>query len=116
MSKYIRTKNGIYEVIEECFRPMENNMVSTPQEGITKILKQSNSIGELCDGYYVDKNKETFIEDEVYEKPSKDVSEWLKQYFISCVEKGIDIYAFIKTNKGLIYVAKLNEKGELELL
>ena len=34
-----------------------------------------------------------------------------KKWFESC-----DIYGFVRTDKGLIYVAKLNDKGELELI
>ena len=81
------------------------------------IIKQADDIEELCDGYYVDKNKEVFIEDEVYENElTHGLSEaLLESYFVSCVKKGIDVYAFIKTDKGLIYVAKMNDKGEWEL-
>ena len=32
------------------------------------------------------------------------------------VEKGDNVYGAIWTDKGLIYVAKMNDKGELELL
>lgn len=64
------------------------------------ILKQADTIEELCDA---------FVFEETY--PSG-----LKRHIITedvCVGTQ---FGAIWTDKGLIYVAKMNDKGELELL
>lgn len=101
--KYIRTKNGIYEVIEECFKPMENNIVFIPQEGLVKILKQSNTIEELCDCFIGKVSNEEYIHL---------IGLWERKNYPAIKE----VYGAIWTDKGLIYVAKMNDKGDLELL
>ena len=40
----------------------------------------------------------------------------LEQYNTKLRYGGCDLFGAIWTDKGLIYVAKMNEKGELELL
>lgn len=71
------------------------------------IIKQANTIEELCDGLIVEQkdNPNNWFIMEVQEFINEE--EHLKEWFYK---------AFIKTDKGLIYVAKLNDKGELELL
>lgn len=68
------------------------------------IVKQADSIEELCDEFVCIR---------------KDNSKTL----LSCIDEVlplrmcyIGIYGAIWTDKGLIYVAKMNDKGELELL
>lgn len=65
------------------------------------IVKIADTIEELCDEFVV------IIEN----KPHIIPREWLKQDII--VD---ELYGAIWTEKGLIYVAKMNDKGELELL
>lgn len=68
----------------------------------SEVLKQANTIEELCDEFVL-------------------VSSITSQCFITKYPKayitnGFNIYGAIWTEKGLIYVAKMNDKGELELL
>ena len=65
------------------------------------ILKQANTIEELCDEFvYIDEGSYPEVSDEL------DLMQ----------TKSTIIFGAIWTDKGLIYVAKMNEKGELELL
>ena len=99
--KYIRTKDNIYEVYAREKRP--NGCVITTS-GVrvpyTDILHESNSIEELCDGF-------------VYEYQT---GARVMNKKIIAMPDIVKTYGAIWTNKGLIYVAKMNEKGELELL
>ena len=125
--RYIRTKDGrIIDVSlfdeyqtnnekgESVFDGFGNGDVYFPAED---ILKQSDSIEELCDGFIAEgKGNEAdwlgknwlFISVEDF----KDLSDEEKSFH----GKNWDFYAFIKTSKGFIYVAKMNGKGEWESL
>lgn len=100
--KYIRTKDRIYD--------LSNKYSQTPEEVqialMTGNYKQSDTIEELCD---------EFVIDEVHyiESSLKEIVLYEK-----CIGKGLltNIYGAIWTSKGLIYVAKMNDKGELELI
>lgn len=133
--KYIRTKNGVIIDLEKFI----NNEKDTPYytdfifDEITKdghlnwtavgtdkntmenqrgrrcqfsatlnseIIKQADTIKELCDEFVMIS----------YGKHKLDIG------CHSYGDKKIQIYGAIWTDKGLIYVAKMNEKGELELL
>ena len=83
----------------------------------TSIIKQTDTIEELCDEF-VD------IDNHDYYKIShkngityalSKTKRFLGNYDIRCKEIG-QIMGAIWTDKGLIYVTKMNEKGELELL
>lgn len=98
--RYIRTKETDYGCIidtikykeitgEDCFIPKN------------EIVDEADTLEELCDEFVV------IIEN----KPHIIPREWLKQEII--VD---ELYGAIWTSKGLIYVAKMNDKGELELL
>lgn len=97
--KYIRTKETdccIIDTIkykeitgEDCFIPKN------------EIVDKADTIEELCDEFVV------VIEN----KPHLIPREWLKQEIIVDV-----LYGAIWTEWGLKYVAKMNDKGELELL
>ena len=104
---FVRTENGIYETIKclgdgscYCNNGNKNKYISS-----FEILKQSDSIEELCDEFideelhYIIKNKE--IIKDIPNKPE------LKNH---------KIYGAIWTDKGLIYVAKMNNEREFELL
>ena len=77
-----------------------------------KDYNQSDNLAELCDGFYIDKCKEEFLYDEIFDECWHDFN----PYFKACAKNGIDVYGFIKTDKGLIYVAKMNENGGLVLI
>ena len=110
--KYIRTKDGIYEV-EEWFKPLENDMVYIPNEGLNKILKQADTIEELCDRFVIEYKQHN--EQRILKTYIKVERNFLrdKMYKLNHIQ---NLYGAVWTDKGLIYVAKMNDKGELELL
>lgn len=88
MSKYVRTTDGIIDSNQTVRR--------------SKVVKYGETIVELCDkfvcvgGDYRD----------IYTRVSD------RNYNL----EAFSVYGAIWTDKGLIYVAKMNEKGEFELL
>ena len=106
--KYIRTKNGIYEIINEN---------ETFYECVGKIFiskdifyhkdRLADTIEELCDEFVCD-NKIVNVEHDL------ENNLWVDDKLFEDI-KDI-VYGAIWTDKGLIYVAKMNDKGELELL
>ena len=108
--KYIRTKDG--RILRVPFTKEEYDdafpNTNMPYEKWfnlwvydVEIIKQADTIEELCDCYSYD-------------------TETVKDYLVARSWKlhnlEREIYGCIKTDKGLIYVAKMNDKGELELL
>lgn len=115
--KYIRTRNAIYEDFGTdnlgWRRVIRGNRthILYPEE---KIIGEANSIKKLCDEFVAFEND--FL---VPRLEFKNINENVLDAFMHCVEldcPNADLYGAIWTNKGLIYVAKINEKGELELL
>ena len=108
--KYIKTKDGIYEVdfvdISTYYHTTGWNIVEKDE-----ILAQANTLKELCDGFYLDLGGEF---DDTYLR-RKDRFEFLKELALEYMRRDmkVTLYGIIKTSKGLIYVAKLNENGEL---
>lgn len=117
--KYIRTKDGIYEVI--CFD--DKNIIPSPiikmGNELTHILdykkcKQADTIEELCDELVGKRDNEyTLIEKGL---TCKQVYENIKSWQKLTKRSMPVVYGAIWTDKGLIYVAKLNDKGELVLI
>ena len=120
--KYIRTKDGKIKIEYRRFTTHNGKvLVDTADEDFfyeeSQILKQADTIEELCDEIIGILNKN--IECERYETSLRigdklwfddlEDAQYNKKY---CSE----IYGAIWTDKGLIYVAKMNDKGELELL
>lgn len=137
--KYIRTKGGhIFEIVdyeqldentkknirqsryigledylnEKIFVKIHKNMpnpISQYQSiKMFDILKQADTIEELCDAYVlVNSDKEI--------APTFFTSKIPLQHGYKINEDYV-IFGAIWTDKGLIYVAKMNDKGELELL
>ena len=117
--RYVRTKDGnIYEIIEDRqdgvwlvvkeHKPNNYNF----KLSLMRVLKQADIIEELCDvfivkGTDIDANENCYLTLEYCPKLSQ---------IILHPRHSIEIYGAIWTDKGLIYVAKMNEKGELELL
>lgn len=111
---YIRTKDGIYKVrkpfIEEYL--YKDAYYVYRHEAIKKkdIVSKADTIKELCDEFVV-----------AYEDGARIVYgdlEWAKTKAKTSLELGNKsiIYGAIWTDKGLIYVAKMNDEGELELI
>ena len=99
---YIRTKDGVY-VLSEAYWAGNKD----------EILAQSENLEELCDQivyngylYQVTLLNNCLIEDSFEELREPITDEMIKE----------GIYGAIWTSKGLIYVAKMNDEGELELI
>jgi len=133
---YIRTKDGIYQVTYDglCYKEAKsqtmlmlvehkNEKGKIEYEEITThkelsmgkhrfkehIINQANTIEELCDEIVVEllaERKHYLYRNETNVKTAK----------LAYSDYANNIYGAIWTDKGLIYVAKMNEKGELELL
>lgn len=117
--KYIRTKDN--QFITLCANEKEWATLPKSQKGglsykewfdlITKndnILKQANTIDKLCDTFVIIVDKQGYLIIDDYKK-AMEIMQRNDNYNAIC-------YGAIWTNKGLIYVAKVNDKGELELL
>lgn len=127
--KYIRTKDGVYKITYDglCFKEAKSQTMlmlvehknengKTEYEEITThkklamgknrfkehIIKQADTIEELCDEL-------VYCHDIITKEHAEEILQ-SKEYI--CKE----IYGAVWTDKGLIYVAKMNDKGELELL
>ena len=110
--KYIRTKDDVEIVVREFEKELavrSKDEKYYPNHKINKefVLNQADTIAELCDGLIVeDKNNSSLwfvMEMGEFKNEKEHLTGW-------------NYNAFIKTDKGLIYVAKMNDKGELELL
>lgn len=129
MSKYVRTDYGIYEtekngeirkIIEICddtFYPdiKEGDLIIDVKGIYEKIIKEADTIEELIDALVL-KNLNTnfcIVMNVSYIKVIKD--NW-QNIINSDSLKNYITYGAIWTDKGLIYVAKLNDKGALEVL
>ena len=97
--KYIRTKDGN---ILNSSRGLTSMIVDKED-----IVQQADTIEELCDEFVQETNcfgdKPIVIKSNTFST-------------IVGIAKEYTVYGAIWTNKGLIYVAKMNEKGELELI
>lgn len=114
--KYIRTNEGIFKILDKetdiCV------LTNRAWKYKSEIIAQADTIEELCDGFYNDilNDFDCFGFDKlyIYHDFESFKDDW-KGYRTYDNWKG-EGYGFIKTLKGLIYVAKMNEKGELELI
>lgn len=108
--KYIRTEGGIYE-----FEKRSDDQFYLRLDdclGFVVVLKEgeyteADTIKELCDVFVYAKCDYMELEEALREK------EWQEA---ECEQDESPLYGAIWTKCGLIYVAKLNEKGVLELL
>lgn len=106
--KYIRTKYGIYEYVDYD----NEHIISMPIikcRGILTycakrdIIKQANTIEELCDEFVVVSSICCSL---LNKKEKQDIKRYAKS----------NLFGAIWCEWGLKYVAKMNSKGELELL
>ena len=127
--KYIRTKDGrIYAT--DNIRKKEGCVVYYPIKGSgvgfedREIINQADTIEELCDEFVDTSELKTtntggWLYDEFNAKNKCLVyyeNDERKTMPLNEFDDLSKIYGAIWTDKGLIYVAKMNEKGELELL
>ena len=105
---YIRTKNKIYKVESETFDKQGYYIDEYEYDIILKrqVIKQDDTIEELCDRFVVI-DKET--------KEVKNIVTFLAyaKLWSSCK---YNIYGAVWCEWCLKYVAKINDKGELELI
>ena len=113
--KYIRTKDGIIDLSkvtigENGWKNIEE-YIAFKQEEQKELIKQANTIEELCDywDFYFISDKEYLVRS-IKDYTTKQIKNMLDGKYI------VDIKLAIRTNKGLKYVSKMNNKGELELL
>lgn len=105
---YIRTKDGRildFDKLNEVSK-LSIDMAEEP-------IREAKTIEELCDEFVVF-DKEQPNGKLLYYKGFEN----LKKEFIDFEKdkEKVVIYGAIWTNKGLIYVAKMNDKGDLELI
>lgn len=120
MSKYIRTKDEIIDIPygnkdEKGYYTYDSDNFLAPKKYIDKkdIIKVANTIEDLCDRYVLKDIDIIVLNDDKKEYRFEGTNEWFN---ITSLELERGIYGAIWTNKGLIYVAKMNDKGELELI
>ena len=112
---YIRTKDGVYEVdeikpyfLDEKQKLFINNGLKIAVNE-KQVIKQADTIEELCDRFVVNfecfNRSYYFIYKNSYDELKRDVQ--TIQY---------SAYGAIWTSKGLIFVAKMNDKGDLILI
>ena len=95
--KYIRTKDRVYNLDW-----LHSKGFSDDGNLILSAINQADTIEELCDEFVLCENNKCCIISDV---EAKEMS-----------RNKCKIYGAIWTDKGLIYVAKMNDKGELKLL
>ena len=104
---YIRTKYGIYKVECETYNKQGYYIDRYEEDVILKkqVIKQSENLEELCDEFVVwlNENNCHFT-----------TTNYL--YIYQNRDKAKSVFGAVWTDKGLIYVAKMNDKGELELI
>ena len=109
MPKYIRTEKGIYETsktISVNFKECYIEAYDTQLERWVKkdIIEQADTIEELCDEFVV-------VNNTCFNMPQLLGTEIDKDYY-----KHEEVYGAIWTDKGLIYVAKIDNEGKLVLI
>ena len=106
--KYVRTKDENNLIIDLTDMKLPYNLIDGYIDfnkfGMFKIIKQADTIEELCDAFV-----------EIYNDGTYEITPINDIRFFESYKNHI-VYGAIWTDKGLIYVAKMNDKGELELL
>lgn len=118
--KYVRTKNGIYEANSQIepekelqIKWIDDHCFATSWKTKPCDWQVADTIEELCDYVFYVNSIGTHYYLNLQEL-SKSEIKLIENYFKNGNYK--ECKFCIETDKGLIYVAKMNEKGELELL
>ena len=117
---YIRTKDGrIAEVkenmtIKRCSENVlrlvyKDNRSICVLSGNDDIIKQSETIEELCDEFILEEK----MREVIYHHKSTKFDDFKT---IAILNERYTLYGAIWTDKGLIYVSRMNDKGDLELI
>lgn len=113
---YVRTKDGIYEIDKNTKGTEDFLWVKTNKANIVQcvwlncIINEADTIEELCDFILVWYEK---MNEPVFVKYNSITYTALKE---NNRFKENKCYGAIWTNKGLIYVAKMDSEGKLELI
>ena len=114
-SMYIKTDFHIYEIKSEEIIQGEKYYNIEIRGGLNKLKaefgKQANTIEELLDRYVL--YEKGFNDYQIFQAKTLNGG-WL-QYYKKFYEE-ITVYGAIWTDKGLIYVAKMDSEGKLELI
>lgn len=130
MTRYARTKDGVYQILREtkisddCIRydvkpnkKLEYNIFSE------NIIKESNNLEDLLDEYVAkwksEEDKKKYMVKKYDYWQDKDINNLFLEMSYLVPGYAVDymnIYGAIWTDKGLIYVAKLNKDEEWELI
>lgn len=105
--RYIRTKDGRITTLKDKLIDSIDLWVSGGKENILKI---ADTIEELLDCYVMTDNKRHLPVNSLPYSYYKELAE------LEELDKDWVVYGAIYTDKGLIFVAKMNDKGDLELL
>ena len=123
MNKYIRTKNGVYQfngILYSDGIPAAYCCTNGKNIEIKYAIKEAARIIDLCDQIICYNSPVSYtITNIVKDKRNFNYNineEWLKQDMLEYYKRDYKVYGAIWTDKGLIYIAKMNEKGELELI
>jgi hypothetical protein len=127
MPKYIRTEKGIYEVVEDNNKEWGKQIVVKFPKNLNmkladvkdQIINSSDNLAELCDEFVFNSDVSNYVIDKNY-------VEHAKATILKIYKENSDIdyvkamhpkfYGAIWTDKGLIYVAKMNDEGKLVLI
>ena len=116
---YIRTKDGVYEVEGRKFYDAlkRKHYITTKGLAIKEddIIKQSENLEELCDELivYVIKQNEDY---EKIEMPIIAITRNLTSLIKIANATNSGVLGAIWTSTGLIYVARMDNEGKLQLL
>ena len=131
--KYIRTKDGIWKYVGK------RELALTPKSKLVdyyvnkrlhcfvsygygrlkeeRIIAKADTIEELCDEFLVFDDRKPFNEHYPFLNKNCPTGFIHAQDMVkACKNEHFVVYGAIWNDKGLIYVAKMNDKGELELL
>lgn len=112
MSKYVRTKSGrILTPIG--YDSRLGDIYDGDETKSDEVVDQSDTIKELCDEFVLRGIDIIILNKDSTQYRLGAESVW---HDITDTQIRIGVYGAIWTDKGLIYVAKMNEQGELELI
>ena len=126
---YIRTKDGVYEVLSEYDEPENTTLISNPVRAFdvkvtprtfegasiriiygSQIINQADTIEELCDEFVVIR-----YSTKINQLVRTDNINYLKE-IMKEDKRIVEVKGAVWTEKGLIFVARVNDKGEWELI
>lgn len=107
--KYIKTVDGLYDTTKGLYTSsIKMYAIGTKTIYENEIIQEADTIEELCDELvYVDNSDKKSVK--IFH------TNWWQRLKAS-PKKGHTVYGAIWCDKGLIYVAKMNEEGKLCLI